>query len=64
MPIREEWVSRPDDQPLRRKLYQSNRTDSNLITTDRFFFMLEPHCIDKIVVVYPERNRLIHVGSV
>jgi len=26
--------------------------------------MLEPHCIDKIVVVYPERNRLIHVGSV
>jgi len=39
--IRDELVSRHDDYPLRRKLYQTNRTDSNLILVGRVFVMLK-----------------------
>src|SRR5918998_6805614 len=57
--IRDEFVRRHDDHPLRWQLYQANRSDSNLILLGRIFVMLHSYSIGKAVVVQLESNGLI-----
>ena len=45
MLMRKELLSRHAEHPLQWKLYQSNRTDSNLILVPRVFVMLMPYNI-------------------
>src|SRR5829696_4177596 len=63
VPIRGESGSRHDGHSLRCQLYQSNRTDSNLIPVRRVVFMLELPYSSKVGITYSERNGLMLLGS-